>query len=149
MCYIVLLATTSDDDLARHNTTLLHFARDIPTTGAAAVEATALRHPHRWYVGSSAGCSCSFRHLYSVELGFDEPADWYPEEAEDIQATLQFIQVVRALVAEGHAVECIDAWEHDEMLPNVHEELLVPLGSIRDSAFRFFENHHFVFSDTA
>ncbi len=103
MCYIVLLATTSDDDLARHNTTLLHFARDIPTTGAAAVEATALRHPHRWYVGSSAGCSCSFRHLYSVELGFDEPADWYPEEAEDIQATLQFIQVVRALVAEGHA----------------------------------------------
>lgn len=149
MCYIVLLGTTSDEDLARHNTTLLHFTRDIPTTGAATVEATALRHPHRWYVGSSAGCSCSFRHLYSVELGFSEPEDWYPEEAEDIQATLQFIQVVRALVAEGHAVACIDAWEHAEMLPNEHEELLVALSSIRDSEFRFFENHHFVFCDAA
>ena len=146
MCYIVLLGTTSDEDLARHNTSLLHFTRDIPTSGAVAVEATALSHPHRWYVGSSAGCSCSFRHLYSLELGFSEPEDWYPEEAEDIQATLQFIQVVRALVAEGHAVECIDAWDHSEMLPNEHQELLVPLAAIRDSEFRFFENHHFVFS---
>lgn len=149
MCYIVLLGTTSGQDLARHNTKLLQFTRDIPSAGAATVEATALRHPHRWFVGSSAGCSCSFRHLCSVALGFGEPADWYPEDADDIQATLQFIRVVRALIAEGHAVECIDAWEHDEMLPNEHEERLVPLDSIRDSEFRFFENHHFVFSAAA
>jgi hypothetical protein len=149
MCYILLLSTTSDENLEQYNTELLQFSRNMPISGAAAVEATALRYQHRWYVGSRSDCSCSFRHLYSVELGFGEPAEWYPEEPENIEATLQFMRVVRPLVAKGHAVECVDAWEHSETRPREHKELLVPLASVSDREFRFFENHRFVFGESA
>ena len=149
MCYLLLLSTTSDEDLEQHNTELLRFSGNMPIDGAASVEATALHYPHKWYVGSRSGCSCSFRHLYSVELGFSEPVEWYPEESEDIEATLQFMRVVRPLVAKSHAVECIDAWEHSEMHPREHKELLVPLVSVNDNEFRFFENHRFVFGESA
>ena len=151
MCYVLVLATSSPADLSRWNTELVQFRRDMPTRGVASVEATALRYPFKWYVGSRSGCSCSFRHLYfnSVELGFGEPEAWFPEEPEDIAATLEFMAVVRTLVGQGHAVECIDAWEHGEPEPGEHCEATILLGAMKDTEFRFFEGHRFTFSAAA
>ena len=142
MCYVLLLSTTSSEDLVVHNNDFVRFSKELPQI----TEITALKYPHRWYIGSKSVCSCSFRHLYSVELGFGEPVEWYKEESEDIAATLQLIQIIRELVTKGQSVDCIDAWEHQEMYPVAKDELEVNLSLIKNSEFRFFENHHFTFS---
>jgi|SRR5262245_54395680 len=141
MCYSLLLSTTSNRDLAAHNNELVRFSRDLPTIDAV----SDLKHPHKWYVGSRSGCSCSFRHLYSVELGFGEPVRWYEEESDDIEATLQVIAIIRELVAGGESVDCIDAWPTETASTN---ELIVPLATVSDREFRFFENYHFIFTET-
>jgi hypothetical protein len=142
MCYVLLLSTTSDEDLTAHNNELVRFSKDLPTIA----DVSRLRYPCKWYVGSRSGCSCSFRHLSSVELGFGEPVDWYEEESDDIEATLQIISIVRALVANNEFVDCIDAWEHQDRLPRATNELGVELGVLSNREFRFFENHHFTFT---
>lgn len=144
MCYVLLLSTTSDDDLTIYNNALVHFSRALPQCAAV----SELKYKNMWYIGSKSGCSCAFRHLYSVELGFGKPVDWYKEEPDEIEATLQVIRLVRALLAKGHNVDCIDIWEHHEMSPGPKGKLNVNLSSIKDSEFRFFENHHFTFINT-
>lgn len=141
MCYIVLLSTTADADLSAHNADDLQFSRDIPALPAAA----ALLHPHRWYVGSHSGCSCEFRHLHATELGFGDPVEWYDEDAAQIEATRRFMAIVRRLVDDGAAVDCVDTWtgSQDSEAPVI--DLDVSLSTVPDSAFRFFENHHFRF----
>jgi hypothetical protein len=141
MCYVVLLSTTSDADLARHGSDLLCFSRELPDEHAA----HALAYPHRWYVGSKSGCSCTFRHLYSTELGFGAPVDWYPEEDDAIAATLEFIAVVRGLVASGAAVDCVDAWSGESNTHGLGEPLAVDLATLADADFRFFEDRRFDF----
>jgi hypothetical protein len=121
----------------------VRFERNLPDIADAAK----LRYPNRWYVGSKAGCSCGFRHLYSIDMGFGEPVEWYPEDDDDIEATLELIAIIRELVVSGESVDCIDAWEHQNMHPSAEAELEVNLGEVSDRAFRFFENHHFVFKD--
>jgi len=142
MCYLLLLSTTSNQDLTAHNTELVRFSAELP----AIADASNLKYPRKWYIGSRSGCSCSFRHLYSVELGFGEPVDWYEEEEKDIEATLQVISIIRALVSNNESVDCIDAWEHHDLLPRATNKLAVDLGAVRDREFRFFENHHFTFT---
>ena len=127
-----------------HNTELVRFTKELPQIAEAAV----LKFENKWYVGSKSGCSCSFRHLYSVELGFGEPVSWYEENPEDIEATLQVIQLIREVVAKGESVDCVDAWPSQEMKPVATRKLDIDLSSIKDSEFRFFENHHFTFSNT-
>ncbi len=143
MCYTLLLSTTSPEDLTVRNTQLVRFTKELPQIA----EAAALTYEHKWYVGSKSGCSCSFRHLYSIELGFGEPVEWYKEEPEDIDATLQVIQLIREVVARGESVDCVDAWPSQEMQPAAIRKLNVDLSSIKNSEFRFFENHHFTFSN--
>ena len=139
MCYALLLSTTTDADLSVHNTELVRFERELPNLPSV----ERLRYPNRWYIGSNTGCSCGFRHLYSVELGFGVPVDWYPEEKENLEATLQLIRIVRALIESGECVDCIDAWEHPHMHAVPEAELVVNLAEIKDEEFRLFENHHF------
>lgn len=141
MCYVLLLSTTSTDDLASHNSELVHFTKELPKIA----EVSSLKYPNKWYIGSKSGCSCSFRHLHSIELGFSEPVEWYKENPEDIEATKQLIQIIRDLVAHGEQVDCIDAWEHQEMYPVANGKLEVDLSKVKNSEFRFFENHHFIF----
>ncbi len=143
MCYTLLLSTTSPEDLSVHNTDLVRFTKDLPQIA----EVAALTYEHKWYVGSKSGCSCSFRHLYSIELGFGEPVEWYKEEPEDIDATLQTIQLIREVVAKGESVDCVDTWPRQEMKSAATSELDVDLSSIKDREFRFFENYHFTFSN--
>ena len=102
-----------------------------------------LLYDHKWYVGSKSGCSCTFRHLYSSELGFSEPVEWYDEDEDEVSATLLFIIVVRSLIERGHKVDCIDAWDRATM--EDIQESKVNLDEINDGQFRFFENHHFRF----
>jgi hypothetical protein len=143
MCYQLILSTDAAEDLAAHNDDLVSFSRELP----GLPEERLLEHTRRWFVGSRHGCSCGFRHLHvsSVELGFGEPVDWYHEEAEDVAATLRFIAIVRALVASGARVDCIDAWNHGEDPVALAGIVAVDLAIVSDRAFRFMENHRFVF----
>ena len=109
-----------------------------------------LAFPYKWFVGSQAGCSCSFRHLYitSVELGFGEPEDWFPEEENDITATHQVISVIRSLIERGERVDVIDAWDDGktEAVP-LGGDIEVNLKEVGNESFRFFENHRFSFDN--
>ncbi len=143
MCYVLLLSTTSEEELAARNSVLVRFTRDLPKVA----DTSKLRYPHHWYVQSHLGCSCGFRHLYSIELGFGEPVDWYPEESEEIDATLQLVAIIRRLVERGERVDCVDQWEHKNMHPAAEAVLIVNLSKVADQEFRFFENHHFIFEN--
>ena len=143
MCYVLLLSTTSDTDLAQFNNELVKFSRDLPQIA----ETDSLRYQYKWYIGSKSGCSCTFRHLYSIELGFGVPVDWYPEEDDGISATMQVIKIIRELVELGESVDCIDSWEHQEMCPVACKDGQVDLSRITNEEFRFFENHHFEFGN--
>lgn len=142
MCYQLILSTTSNRDLTASNNDLVRFSRHLP----AIAEVSELKYPYQWYVGSKSECSCSFRHLYSIDLGFGEPVDWYKEEQGDIDATLQVIATIRELVTSGESVDCIDAWPGSET--GETPRLVVDLGTVSDRAFRFFENYHFIFAAT-
>jgi hypothetical protein len=144
MCYMLLLGTNSPENLAKRNTELLVFTKELP----GLCEEQSITQPEKWFVGSAHGCSCGFRHLYvgSVDLGFGVPVDWFPEDHEDVEATLQFVQVVESLLVSGFEVECVDAWDNDATSPSLSGTVEVNLKEIGAHAFRFFENHRFVFT---
>ena len=144
MCYMTVLSTTSAADLSVDNNELVQFSKALP--GVA--EERHLAHEFKWFIGSKSGCSCEFRHLYvsSVELGFGEPEDWFPEEASDIDATRQVLRKIRSLVAEGEQVDCVDAWASDNKVDApLAGETEVDLSAVSDAQFRFFEMHRFTF----
>jgi hypothetical protein len=144
MCYMTVLSTDSAEDLGSSSTPLVRFSREMPGVR----EERHLVHAHRWYVASRHGCSCGLRHLAeaSVTLGFGEPQDWFPEEAADVEATRQVITLIRRLVDGGAAVDCVDAWaEPSQATTDLPGTVRVRLDTVDDRAFRFFENHRFVF----
>ena len=47
------------------------------------------------------------------------------------------------LMQEEHKVDCLDLWAGME--PGRVKTTIVSLGAVPESAFRFFENHHFLF----
>ena len=141
MCYLVYISTDFDGELAQHNSGLISFEKDISEGDPDIIDL--LQYENRWYVGSKAGCSCTFRHLHSIELGFGEPVDWYAENPDEIDATRLFYDVMIDLISSGNQVDCIEIWtgtKKDQI-----KRLDVNLASISRKAFRFFENHHFVF----
>ena len=139
MCYSIYLSTNSDQDLSAENCDLVSFSKEpVPEPYRSL-----LKFPHQWLVGSKSMCSCTFRHLYSVELGFGEPVDWYEEGGDEIAATLSFIKVIRRISELDFQVDCIDIWEGTGRADII--ETSVNLNDIADDQFRFFENHHFVF----
>ena len=143
MCYTVYLSTDSCADLSSYNTELVRFesikdSREDPVI-------CLLEFPHQWYVGSKTGCSCTFRHLVSIELGFGEPEDWYPEEQDELEATQQLYEVISTLLTTGHRVDCLDRWEGAK--PEELETLDVSLAQVSKKAFRLFENYRFTFKN--
>ena len=142
MCYSVYLATDSKQDLASSNEEQIYFQKIVEDEEILRL----LKCENKWYVGSSSGCSCSFRHLLSCDLGFSEPVDWYHEEAEFIEATKKFYQVISNLINEGHQVECLDTWEDPE--PEDIQSIEVDISSVSESQFRLFENYLFKFKKT-
>ena len=143
MCYLVYISTDFKGDLAQHNSGLISFEKDVSEGDPDIIDL--LQYKNRWYVGSKAGCSCTFRHLHSIELGFGRPVEWYAEDPDEIDATRLFYDVIIDLISAGNQVDCIEIWagtKKDQI-----KRLEVNLGSISRKAFRFFENHHLVFSD--
>ena len=141
MCYLVYISTDFEGDLSRHDAALIRFEKNVGNGEPEVLEL--LQHKNLWYVGSKAGCSCTFRHLFSIELGFGEPVDWYEEQSDEIEATKMFYDVVASLISTGNRVDCIAIWENTQT--DQIKRLAVNLLSIPREAFRFFENHHFVF----
>jgi len=140
MCYSLYLSTDSSQDLSGENSELICFQKETIADPFRSM----LENERQWYVASRSGCSCTFRHLFSTGLGFSEPEDWYKEDETEIAATKSFIKIVRRLVEKGQKVDCIDAW-YGAVKEDI-VEMRVNLKDMADEQFRFFENHHFIFS---
>jgi hypothetical protein len=139
MCYSVYLSTDSDEDLGARNSALVRFKAVAHTD--VAPYALLLQYRNPWFVGSKAGCSCTFRHLHSIELGFGAPVDWYPEEQDEIDATRELHTTLVDVLSSGHCLDLIDAWEGarvDDIIT-----LDVTLDEVSATTFRLFENHRF------
>ena len=139
MCYEVYLSTDSQEDLTTHNSELVRFRRVADPSTDPGIRL--LDFPHYWYVGSKSECSCTFRHLYSVELGFGEPVDWSPEEQDEIKATRELYATLSSLLSSGYHVDLLDQWNGAQ--PADITILEVSLGEVPANAFRLFENHKF------
>ena len=144
MCYLVYLSTDFEGDLSQHNSALISFEKDFANCEPEVIGL--LRYKNFWYVGSKSGCSCTFRHLLSVELGFGEPVDWYEEQADEIEATKIFYDVIANLISSGNKVDCISIWAGTKK--SQIKQLEVNISSISRDAYRFFENHHFAFCNS-
>ena len=145
MCYITLVSTTSERDLSDFNTALVQFSRELPEMPEEAF----LQHKNKWYLGSRDGCSCGFRHLdhENRDLGFSQPVEWWPEEPEDIEATLQAVNAFKTILKEGSKLDCVDAWEKSiEQEPRLSGEMVIDLSGLPDVNFRFIEGHRFDFT---
>ncbi len=139
MCYEVYISTDSWEDLTTRNSELLRFKRVAdPSTDPAIL---LLDFPNRWYVGSKSECSCTFRHLYSIELGFGEPVDWYPEEQDELNATRELYTTLTSLLSAGYHVDLLDQWHGSQA--EAITTLDVSLSEVSEQAFRLFENHKF------
>jgi hypothetical protein len=139
MCYAVYLSTDSPEDLAVHNSELVRFeSLGVPSEDPCAAS---LAFANRCYVGSKSGCSCTFRHLASIELGFGEPEDWCKEEQDELDATRELYSVIASLLASGYSVDLLDRWEGAQ--PDDIKTLDVALDEVSREAFRLFENHIF------
>ena len=139
MCYMAMLSTTSLRDLTAFNTPLLQMSSELP----GRPEEVFLQHPQRWFVGSQYGCSCGFRHQTSIELGFAPHEEWMPEDDCDMEATLELVAMLRALIAEGAQVDCVDSWAEDAVPqhPELAGDLQVDLSAVADAHFWLFSQH--------
>lgn len=141
MCYGVYISTDSSEDLARRNSELVRFEKVTDPSTDPCIRL--LDFPNQWYIGSKSGCSCTFRHLASIELGFSEPEDWCKEEQDELDATLELYSILAFLLSAGHKVDLVDRWEGSG--PEDIKTLDVSLDDVSEKAFRMFENHKFRF----
>jgi len=141
MGYALYLSTDSQKDLTKHNSDLVRFE---PISNDDENHFTMLlKNRNKWYVGSKSGCSCTFRHLKSIELGFGEPEDWYREDQDEIDATKELFNLIDQLIFCEDQVDCISIWEGSD--PEDVVKMDVQLSLLSEVSFRFFENRHFVF----
>jgi hypothetical protein len=139
MCYGTYISTDSPDDLTLRNSELIRFERVSNLNADPCTRL--LDFPNKWYVGSKSICSCTFRHLYSVELGFGEPEEWFPEEQDNINATKELYEALKSMLSSGHHIDLMDRWEGAQ--PEDITTLDVALADVPEKAFRLFENHKF------
>jgi hypothetical protein len=139
MCYEVYLSTDSREDLTTRNSELIRFKRVADPNTDPGIRL--LDFPNYWYVGSKSQCSCTFRHLHSVELGFGEPVDWSPEEQDEVDATRELYATLTALLSSGNHVDLLDQWNGAQ--PAEITTIDVSLSDVPENAFRLFENHKF------
>ncbi|MBW2412425.1 MAG: hypothetical protein JRF72_21705, partial [Deltaproteobacteria bacterium] len=131
MCYLVYISTDFEGDLSQHNSGLISFEKDISEGDPDILDL--LLHKNPWYVGSKAGCSCTLRHLHSIELGFGEPVEWYAEDPDEIEATRLFYDVMIDMISSGNQVDCIEFWSGTKQ--DQIKRLEVNLASISRQAF--------------
>jgi hypothetical protein len=138
---MVYISTDCADDLSAHTSDLVRFEK--PAVEKQRPCPRILKHEHKWFVGSKSGCSCTFRHLCreSVELGFGQPQDWYPEEPDKINATRLLYGTLNDLIQRGCRVDLLDCWSGDENTDAV--ALDVSLSQVPADRFRMFEGYLF------
>lgn len=139
MCYSVYMSTDCSEELSIRNSELVRFEKVIDLKTVSCVDL--LDYPNKWYIGSKSGCSCTFRHLMSTELGFSEPVEWYKEGQDEIDATLELYSTITSLLSFGYHVDLIDRWEGTQTEDIA--TLDVSLDEITSTAFRMFENYKF------
>ena len=139
MCYSVYISTDSSEDLSKHNSELVRFEKVTDLNDDICTKL--LDFPNRWYVGSKSGCSCTFRHLLSIDLGFAEPVDWYKEEQDEIDATRELYSTLDTLLSSGNRADILDRWQG--ISPEKIAVLDVSLDVVGKGSFRLFENHKF------
>jgi hypothetical protein len=139
MCYGVYISTDSAEDMSHRNSELVRFEKVTDPNADPCIGL--LDFANKWYVGSKTGCSCTFRHLFSVELGFGEAEDWYKEEQDELDATRELYGILFSLLSLGYEVDLVDRWEGTQ--PENITTLEVSLDDVPESAFRMFENHKF------
>lgn len=141
MCYMVYISTNCPDDLATAPTDAVRFER--PAAENQTYFPDIFEGQNVWYVGSSSGCSCTFRHLCepSLELGFDVPLEWYPEGPEEIKATGELYEILHDMVLRGFQISLLDCWSGDE---GKHAPAIeVSLSKVSREQFRMFEGRLF------
>lgn len=139
MCYEVYISTDYPVNLAERSSTLVRFEKIIDPEKLKSIEI--LDFPNKWYVGSLSGCSCTFRHLMSVELGFMEPVDWFEEEQDNIDATRELYKTLSFILSSGYRLDLLDRWYEDK--PEVIKTIDVSLDEVSETTFRLFEKHKF------
>jgi hypothetical protein len=82
----------------------------------------------------------------SVDLGFGPPEDWFPEDEDNIEATIVAFHFFARLVREGHGVDVVDVWT-GEGVESI-QELEVSVDEMPAESFRFFQNYRFNFVRT-
>lgn len=140
MCYTLYLSTSSTEDLTKYNTELVHFEHPEHLHDKVA---STLLNPVKWFIGAPTACSCALRHSTEEDAEFREPQEWYPEDDDDVRATMELYRTVATLVHGGHQVDCLDAWSGMEERES--KTISVSLSAVSEKTFRLFENHHFVF----
>ncbi len=74
-------------------------------------------------------------------MDFEPPSDWFPEDADDVEATKAVYDVLARLLTDGHKVDLVDVWENSQ--PDAITALNVSLSEVGRDSFQFFENHKF------
>jgi hypothetical protein len=144
MCYLIAVSTSSGKDLTKLNSRFVRFSRAV----ADVPRASFLQFQNKWFLGSMDGCSCRFRHLEVEDMaqGFAQPADWFPEDADDIAATIEVVGAFKAIMADGSRLDCVDSWTSfpgEELeLGGVQE---IDLAGMAADRFRFIESYRLVF----
>jgi hypothetical protein len=140
---MTIISTTSDIELTKYNSKYLAFEKIMP----GLPEEIFLQHSNQWYVGSKDGCSCGFRHLMTEnypDLGFAEPVDWFEEDQEDIEATIELVQVFKDILSNNSKLDCVDAWTSDSNeSPKLSGDIKVNLAEVSENSFRLVENYRF------
>lgn len=142
MCYHLFLSTNSDEDLGQYNSDLIGFWRE----GLDEQFLQFLHYPHKWFVGSPKVCSCEFRHIGARADSLDSfslPHDGLMDSDEQIEATFEFLKVVKKLLADGYQCDCVDKWW--EAKPEYIREFEVDLSKLDSARFQFFEDYRFEF----
>ena len=103
-----------------------------------------LQHPRKWQlICRYGGCSCHFRRILTEEPEFMGPADWLPEDEDDVESTAAFFEFAGNLVSRGHRLDLVDVWDSE---PQLKGTLEVSLGNVSKEEFLFFEGFRFEFS---
>ena len=96
-----------------------------------------LKHEFNYYIGSKAGCSCSFRY-WENDFGFTEPQDWTDEDPDDIKGTIALYKAIINLFPSSTLITIIPTWCGDD-IPSQETEL-INLDSIAENKFIIFTN---------
>jgi hypothetical protein len=138
MCYSVYFSTDSSEDLAKSPSVFYSVCPFEVESDSQVVDL--LGYTQRRFLESRyGGCSCHFRHSMTEEFGPVE--DWDPEDADDVEATEHFYDLLSRILAEGHRLDIVDIWT-DTPVQDVRS-IDVFLHRLPRDQFRFLEGIRF------